>query len=281
MHNHLALANALLSSMLLAGASTLLAGEPTRPSSADLTHEEMEQFLLHAEILDSKTVPRGVTDSRRATLSDGTWIHDAQIQDVDIFMKKFESRSITEFNFRDSYRYNIAAYRLARLLGMDKVPVSVQRTIDRKRAAVTWWVDDVRFEGVEFIREKIQPPDKVYFNDQRSQILIFQHLVYNTDPNSGNYLVDGDWKIWMIDFTRAFRLHRKLARPELLSRIGRGLYHRLQELDPEDIESELRPILGKGEIRGVLARRKLILRHFRNRIEELGERAVLFDRPGF
>jgi hypothetical protein len=273
--------NLLLSSMLLAGPAVLAAAEPVEPSSTDLTHEEMEQFLLHAEILESETVPKGVTKSRRAILSDGTWIHGAQIQDVDIFMKKFESRSITEFNFRDCYRYNIAAYRLNRLLGMDKVPVSVERTIDRKPAAVTWWVDDVRFEGEEVVRDEIQPPDSSYFHHQLDQIRIFQQLVYNTDPNLGNFLVDGDWKIWMIDFTRAFRLRKKLRRPEALRRIGRGLYHRLQELAPDDVENELRPILTKGEIRGLLARRKLILRHFRHRIEELGERVVLFDRPDF
>ena len=39
MHNRLPLAIPLLSAMVLAGAAALAAGEPTRPSSADLTHE--------------------------------------------------------------------------------------------------------------------------------------------------------------------------------------------------------------------------------------------------
>ena len=73
----------------------------------------------------------------------------------------------------------------------------------------------------------------------------------------------------------------KSPRPDVLSRIGRGFYRRLQELEADDVESELRPILLKSEVRGVLARRKLLLQHFRHRIEELDERAVLFDRPGF
>jgi hypothetical protein len=34
-------------------------------------------------------------------------------------------------NFRDTYRYNIAAYRLARVIGLTNVPVSIERTFER------------------------------------------------------------------------------------------------------------------------------------------------------
>jgi hypothetical protein len=30
----------------------------------------------------------------------------------------------------------------------------------------------------------------------------FDQLIYNTDRNLGNLLIDGDWRIWMIDHTR-------------------------------------------------------------------------------
>ena len=45
----------------------------------------------------------------------------------------------TETNFKDSYLFNVAGYRLAHLLGLN-VPVSVHRKVDGKDAAVTWWV---------------------------------------------------------------------------------------------------------------------------------------------
>ena len=65
-----------------------------------------------------------------------------------------------ELNFRDYWGYNIAAYRLSRLLNLDCVPVSVRREIDGKGAAVTWWIDDVLMtEKTRYLHKKIRPPD--------------------------------------------------------------------------------------------------------------------------
>ena len=96
----------------------------------------------------------GINNTRRATLSDGRITHDAHIQTVDISKTVFQpARGPAELNFKDTYRYNIAAYRLARLLGLNHVPVSVERRLGRDLAAVTWWVDDVLMdEGAQFKR---------------------------------------------------------------------------------------------------------------------------------
>jgi hypothetical protein len=80
-------------------------------------------------------------------MSDGQLTHDAQVQDVDISMPIFQvDPKHTEVNFKDSYRYNIAAYRLSLLLDLDNVPMSVLREVDHKPSAVTWWLDDVAME---------------------------------------------------------------------------------------------------------------------------------------
>ena len=90
-----------------------------------LSPEEMESFLLNAPIVANKGFLKGVTKARRVTLSDGRTTHDAQVQDVDIALPIFEvGPKHTEVNFKDTYRYNIAAYRLARLLRPDNVPMS-------------------------------------------------------------------------------------------------------------------------------------------------------------
>jgi hypothetical protein len=65
----------------------------------------------------------------RLTLSDGTVTHDASFQPIDEHRTetKFASGR-SELNFVDSYKYNIAAYQLAELLGMDDMlPVYVKR----------------------------------------------------------------------------------------------------------------------------------------------------------
>ena len=103
-------------------------------------------FLRTAKVIKKKRSKKGVTDTIRATLSDGRITHDAQIQTVDIERPVFEAGKASETNFKDTYRYNIGGYRLARLLGMNNVPMSVKRRVDGKDAAVTWWIDDVQFD---------------------------------------------------------------------------------------------------------------------------------------
>ena len=101
-----------------------------------LTFEQMEDFLLNAKILKTREINKGITGSQRATLSDGQVTHDAQIQKVDIAQTVFTpQRGATELNFKDTYRYNVAGYRLARLLGLHNVPVSVERRVERTQAA--------------------------------------------------------------------------------------------------------------------------------------------------
>ena len=45
------------------------------------------------------------------TLTDGTITQDAQVQTVDISMTMFRAREYPETNFKDTCRYNVAAYR--------------------------------------------------------------------------------------------------------------------------------------------------------------------------
>ena len=125
----------------------LVASQGAAPAATPrLTSEEMEAFLLKAKVANKRDAGSGVTGSSRVTLSDGRLTHDAHVQAVDIARPVFEAGKATELNFKDTYRYNIAGYRLARLVGLDIVPMSVARHIDGKMAAVTWWVDDVMMD---------------------------------------------------------------------------------------------------------------------------------------
>ena len=78
--------------------------------------EQQEEFLKKAKVARTRSAGKGVTGTARATLSDGTITHDASIQTIDESMREFRSNRGTELNFVDSWRYNVAAYRLDRLL---------------------------------------------------------------------------------------------------------------------------------------------------------------------
>jgi len=267
-----------LGAILLVGlAPTLFAQETPAPASTPaLSPEAMEAFLLKARVSNLRDAGSGVTNSRRATLSDGQLTHDAHIQTVDIAQHVFESGRNTELNFKDTYRYNIAGYRVAKLIGLTTVPMSVERTVEGKVAAVTWWVDDVQMDEKERMKTKTMGPDPVRTNKQIQIMRVWDELIQNRDRNQGNILWTHDWTMWLIDHTRAFRLNTNLLKPEQLARCDRGLLERLRAVTPEALAKAAGNSLTKQEQEALLARRDKIIKHYDERIARLGEPVVLF-----
>ena len=101
--------------------------------SVGLTRPQMEEFLLTARIVQHKALSVGVTNSQRATLDDGKLKHDAHIQTVDISKDSFQTVHGTEMNFRDSYKFNMAAYELDKLWSLTWSPCP-----SNGRSAGTW-----------------------------------------------------------------------------------------------------------------------------------------------
>ena len=267
---------------ILAGSAALAAREAApSPAPEELSREQKEQFLLHAKIGKARTTKIGVTGSKRVSLSDGTLTHDAHVQTVDIYDRRARIGGTTELHFRDYWGFNVAGYRLDKLLDLNIVPVTVERRVRGKNAALGWWVDGVMMNGVEFRDRGFQAPPSTRIKDQKDNASVFQRLIYNTDPNLGNVVIDEDWKGWIFDFTRAFRRWDKLQRPESLERIGRGFLDRLRQLEAADVERELGPYLHPAELKGLLARRDLMVQHFDRLIAEKGEFYVLIEGEGF
>ena len=102
---------------------------------APLTKEQIKQFLQTAEVIKNKPSSKGVTHPSRLTLSNGTITHDASFQTIDEHKAEMKLESgKTEFDFVDSYKYNIAAYQLAELLGLDDMlPVSCRTQMARAK----------------------------------------------------------------------------------------------------------------------------------------------------
>ncbi len=270
----------------LAPALALLANVTTASLSAQegsshgLSPAEQENFLRAARVVRSDTLAEGVTRSIRATLSDGTLTHDAHIQHIDESEPSFELAAGYELNFRDSYKFNIAAYQLDRMLGLGMIPVAVERKIDGKPAALSWWVDDVVMTEKIRYAKKLEPPDLDTWNQQIYRVRVFDQLIYNVDRNLGNIVITSDWKMWMIDHTRAFRLHKKLNKPQHLIKCDRQLLEALRNLDAEECHQKLRGALKKSEISALLTRRDLIVSYFDQQAAEQGEDAVLLDYTG-
>jgi hypothetical protein len=244
-----------------------------------LSPEQMETFLRTAKIISSRAAGSGVTNTRRVTMSDGTLTHDAQVQVIDEDKPVYRVQGYTEFNFRDCFCFNIAAYRLAVLLGIDNVPMSVERTVEGRPAAVTWWIDDVALDEDARRKSSAVDPNPARFEHYRYRQRIFDELIQNRDRNLGNLLYTKNWKMWMIDHTRAFRLNRDLGKPADLLRIERPLYERLKALTAESLTKALGQTLRKAEIDALMARRDAILKVLETRMKQLSEAAVLYNPP--
>ncbi|MEN3339514.1 MAG: hypothetical protein V7647_3190 [Acidobacteriota bacterium] len=251
-------------------------GAPAAAAPA-LTKAEMTQFLRTAKIIRQRDIAKGVTGPLRLTLTDGTLQHDAAFSTVDehTSIMKFANGS-TEIDFVDSYRYSVAAYKLAESLGLDgMMPVTVERTWNTKSGALSWWVDARWDEGAR-LKQHIEPPDPEAWNRQMHRMRVFTALVADTDRNLGNVLISADWKLWMIDFTRAFRRTHKVIAPENLTRCDRQLLAALRGLKQEDVEAATKPYLSRTDVQSILARRDQIVAVFQQRVADKGEALVLY-----
>ena len=252
--------------------SVVAADEPT------LTKEQIKQFLLTAKVVKSRDAKKGITHTSRLTLSDGTITHDASFQPVDEHKRRMDLASGgVELNFVDSYKYNIAAYQLAELLGMDDMlPVYVERKWEGKAGSLSWWLP-VKMDEAERLKQKVPAPDPDAWNNQMYKIRVFDQLVSDSDPNLTNVLIDENWKIWRVDFSRAFRLNKDLKDPDKeLVRCDRQLLEKLKALDGNVLAEKTKPYLTKEEVKAVMARRDKIVAQFQKLVAQKGENEVLY-----
>jgi len=253
--------------------------EPTQKAVV-LSDAEQERFLLEGQIVRRRSAPGGVTLSVRATLRLGDLEHECHIQKIDQHRPSFAVGGVMEMDFHDSFRGNVAGYRLDRLLGLGMVPVSVARKDGDTQAAFTWWVDDGLMDERQRIQKKVKTPDVEGWNRQMYVLRIFDQFIYNFDRNLGNLIIDKDWRIWMIDHTRAFKMFKKLRDPiQLGTRCERDLLEALRKLDPAAVRAAMKDVLTPAQTDGLLARRDLIVKYFDARIAEIGEEKVLYDLP--
>jgi hypothetical protein len=248
-------------------------------STPSLSPERMEEFLLKGRIESTRDTGVGVTNSIRARMTYGDVTHDVHIQSVNESRAVFEAGPHSEVGFKDTYRFNIAGYRLARLLGITTVPMSVERTYNGKPAAFTWWVDDVQMDEKQRTAKKTLGPNPGRASNQLQVMRVWDELIQNRDRNQGNILWTSDWTMWLIDHTRAFRLGKELLKTSDLNRCDRGLLERLKGLTDTAVAEAVGESLTREERQAVLARRDRLVKHFQDRIAKFGEAVVLFDLP--
>lgn len=196
-----------------------------------------------------------------------------------------EKRGITRFadgtwemNFTDSYRYERAAYLLDRRLGINMTPVAVVRKVGRSETGIVEWVEDA--SEAEKSPHRPTGTERAVLAQQKSIMYLFDALIFNTDRNPTNYLVDDkNWRLYLIDHSRAFRERTDLPDgfSDLLIRVPRGLYESLLEIDQVSLHELLGDLLGPAQIEALLERRDKIIEKIDFDRQKMGDEVVFTD----
>ena len=223
------------------------------------SYVEVEEFLRTADIVSRERIDEGLNRFQKVLLEkDGIRMHAI---------------------FRDDAIFECAAYELAKLLGLDTVPPVVERKIQRTEGTLQAWVENVNTERVLRATTGVPPSGGINrwrWIMLRQNIYIFDNLIYNEDRNIGNILIEPDWKLWMIDHTRAFRRWKELMNPEQVQFAERSLWEKLQTLDETEVRVKLKNFLNPAEMNGLIERKGLLVDHIQKLIDERGEKDVLF-----
>ena len=230
-----------------------------RPRGLD--DDALEQWLATAEIVRVEELDTGITQPQRVTLrKDGIELRA-------VFKRlstSFESGSAVRNTFdSDRYEYELAAYKLDRLLGLDMVPVAVPRTIGKQPGILQFWIDD-SISLKQMLEQKLQPSGWCATNPQYNLMNVFDLLIHNSDRNQGNALFTRDWVLVLIDHTRAFGTDSK--DPVLLYKnpvqLPPALAARLAALDRATLDAALGPYLHRKQIDALLKRRDRLLSRY-------------------
>ena len=251
----------------------------TLSAQADVTSyrdADKEALLRGGMVVAIKDIGEGVTKPIKAELSWKGLTHAAQIQRVDRQLPDFFGKDGTILPMRDAWRFNIAAYRIDRLLQLNMVPPSVSRAYKGSPGAFTWWADDVKGEETQRVREHWTAPDAERYERQRVVGRVFDELIMNIDRNLGNLLITNSWDLVLIDHTRTFTPYHNIRNQDNLTRCSRALLAQMSSLTEAAVTRSVGTSLTRAETAALLARRDRIVTFFAEAVKTKGEADVLF-----
>jgi hypothetical protein len=153
--------------------------------------------------------------------------------------------------FWESYKADIAAYEIDKLLKMDMVPPGVERQLQGIKGSAQLWVDNAF--GVKE-DESPDEPHRVHWDNQLVRMTIFDNLIGNRDRNRANMLRDAEWNVILLDHARAFGIGTELSYK--MTRIDGAFWTRIESLTRTQLDTALRAWIGDNEIQAILDRRE-------------------------
>lgn len=246
---------------------------------------QREEFLQTAEITKYELIGEGVTKPWRLYLKKGGIEKKAAWKGVDQDLGG---------GARDSWKYEIAAYRLDKLIGLNMVPPYVEREFQGKKGTLSLWTES-KYSVLEIMEQGIKIPETALkqVDDMKYVTRLWYCLIANDDPTQQNLKYTEDWRTILIDHSRAFRSDKEYTerlvfgingikktqadgKPFLIRRVPRVLLDKIKALDFASIKQAVGPYLTGKEIESIIARTKLIQAEIDAMIKESGEGKVLY-----
>jgi hypothetical protein len=227
--------------------------------------EAIELVLLQGEITARERIGHGVNNPWKVTV-------EHQGQSLSAIWKPLPEAERN--GYRESHRAEVAAYRLSRILALDLVPPTVQRWISGRGGSMQFWIDGYRL--YRDVMGQARPPMR-HWSEQTARMRFFDVLIDNPDRNARNFLVDDDWRLVLIDHSRALSLPALTERrprrnaPPMPARFDRDLVAGARALDLETLELLLGDLYGKPELRTLLRQRDELVRAADIALEQFGD----------
>ena len=242
-----------------------------------------EEFLKTAEIVRSEEIGEGVTKPFKLYLrKDGVELAAA-----------WKNPKGIQGGFLEGWQYEIAAYRMDKLIGLNMIPPAVERDFQGKPGALVLWAKN-KYSLLKVLENNIPIPDEAKDRTDKMKWLTraWDSLIGNEDRTQQNILYTEDWRTIIFDHSRAFRSKGEFAgrlmfgrngikmsargEPFLFRRLPRWFVDKIKTLTFKDIREAVGTTLTDKEIKAVLARRDLLLKEISEMVKEQGEEAVLY-----
>jgi Phosphatidylinositol 3- and 4-kinase len=246
--------------------AVLSAQTPAPTVSADASRQwlgqeqRIEEHLKSAAVMRIEDIGTGVTRPRRAFLSPN--------EPVESLVWKVLPPGRRQ-GYWESYKSEIAAYELDRLLNMRMVPPAVERKIGEETGAAVMWVSGMK--SVKELGGKV--PGGADWGKPIRQMQMFDNLIRNIDRNAGNILIGQPGEMILIDHSRAFTTDKKLQNK--VERVDAELWDRMQTLTRETLTRALGMWLDEQAITAIITRRDAMAVEVEKQIARKGRALVL------
>jgi hypothetical protein len=245
--------------------------------------EAQEEFLLTADIVRFEPIGEGVTKPFKLYLQKG-----------DVEGKAAWKNPHGEMGgYLEGWQYEIAAYRLDKLIGLNMVPPAVEREFNGKKGALVLWAEN-RGSLLKILEDRVRIPDEAIEHTEKMKWLTraWDCLIANEDRTQQNFLYTDDWRVIIFDHSRAFRSTGEFVKklmfgrdgikmsstgtPWLFRRLPRWFVEKVKTLTFENVKAAVGTTLTDKEIKAIIARRELLIQEISDMIKEQGEAAVLY-----